>query len=156
MEVGSDIAIPGVPQELMRSERFAGVARELAQLLSEVSQEAEDHARAQVAAEQAETQTQLAELSAERNEWKDQASVAASEAASAHAETKKVSEHLDQTQANLDDVLDANRTIAEAATKAARVQSLSTLQQLRRDLEASGAPAEAIAKLDASIDELRG
>jgi len=66
-----------------------------------------------------------------------------------------LNESLEEAETNLQQVIDANRTVADAAATSARLQSVTRLRKLRNKMSEDGIQPEAVALIDAVIDDFR-
>lgn len=77
------------------------------------------------------------------------------ELAAIERQNSQLSDALEDAEKNLEQVLEANRTVAEAAATSARLHQVSSLRKLRSELATSGADFAALEKVDNLINDLR-
>lgn len=70
-------------------------------------------------------------------------------------QNERLSESLDQAEQNLDHVIAAQRTVADAATMSAKLQAVSRIRKIRQDLADKGTPDDVLDVLDAFVNDFR-
>lgn len=68
---------------------------------------------------------------------------------------ERLSENLDEAEANLTRVLEAQKTVADAATTSSRLQAVSRLRKIRDQVVGQPDNEDLLATIDAAIDEFR-
>lgn len=70
-------------------------------------------------------------------------------------QNERLSESLDQAEKNLEHVIDAQRTVADAATMSAKLQAVSRVRKIRQELAAKDVPPDVLEVLDAFVNDFR-
>lgn len=70
-------------------------------------------------------------------------------------QNERLAESLDQAEQNLDHVIAAQRTVADAATMSAKLQAVSRIRKIRQDLADKGAPDDVLDVLDTFVNDFR-
>jgi uncharacterized protein YqgV (UPF0045/DUF77 family) len=70
-------------------------------------------------------------------------------------QNERLSESLDQAEQNLEHVIAAQRTVADAATMSAKLQAVSRIRKIRQDLADKGTSDEVLEILDGFVNDFR-